>query len=147
MGMHITQHSQHVRCQCKAAPMHMSHESSSSNHVNQYLGLGAVLPHSKQATSTHVVQELHASIAAELDPSSYMIRHFRAMCCEQRQDFHCARIDYQAMLNMSKRMPQKVAALKVIPIWHSAFHFRNFPTTYTSINLNYEMCILYIFLG
>ncbi|DBA70101.1 TPA: hypothetical protein ACH3X2_012260 [Trebouxia sp. C0005] len=56
--------------------------------------------------------ELHASIAVDLDPANVIIRHFRAMCSEKRQDYLCAQADYQAVALMSKHEHQKVAALK-----------------------------------
>ncbi len=59
------------------------------------------------------MQELHASIAVDLDPGNAMIRHFRAMCSEKRQDYLCAQADYQAIALMSKHEHQKEAAHKV----------------------------------
>lgn len=59
------------------------------------------------------LQEVHASVAVLLAPGSYMMRHFRAMCSEKRQDFLAARADYNAMALQSKQMHEKVAAHKV----------------------------------
>ncbi|DBA97787.1 TPA: hypothetical protein ACH3X3_012660 [Trebouxia sp. C0006] len=57
--------------------------------------------------------EVHASVAVLLEPGSYMMRHFRAMCSEKRQDFPAARNDYSAMALQSNQMHEKVAAHKV----------------------------------
>ncbi|DBB06988.1 TPA: hypothetical protein ACH3X1_011580 [Trebouxia sp. C0004] len=56
--------------------------------------------------------EVHASVAVLLEPGSYMMRHFRAMCSEKRQDFPAARDDYNVMALQSKQMHEKVAAHK-----------------------------------
>ncbi|DBA97786.1 TPA: hypothetical protein ACH3X3_012659 [Trebouxia sp. C0006] len=56
--------------------------------------------------------EVHASVAVLLEPGSYMMRHFRAMCSEKRQDFPAARNDYSAMALQSNQMHEKVAAHK-----------------------------------
>ena len=58
-------------------------------------------------------QEIHASVAVLLAPGSYMMRHFRAMCSEKRQDFPATRDDYNVMALQSKQMHEKVAAHKV----------------------------------
>jgi len=64
------------------------------------------------------MQELHASIAVDLDPANLMVRYFRAMWSEKRQDYLCAQADYQAIALISKHEHQKVAALKVTQTRH-----------------------------